>query len=54
MNSKRIINLDDFFDFKSKNPINRLAYTEYKIKIIEKMKELGMHITLDKARKYLW
>ena len=40
MNSKRIINLDDFFDFKSKKPINRLAYTEedldYKIKIIEK------------------
>lgn len=58
MDSRRIINLDDFFDFKSKKPINRLAYTEddlnYKIKVIKKMQELGMSITLDRARKYLW
>ena len=53
MEQKRIIKLEDFFDFDSKEPINRLAYTEddmkYKIKIIEKMKALGMRITLDKA-----
>ncbi len=53
MEQKGIIHLEDFFDFDSQNPINRLAYTEedmkYKIKIIEKMKALGMHITLDKA-----
>lgn len=53
MEQERIIKLKDFFDFDSKEPINRLAYTqedmEYKIKIIEKMKALGMQITLDKA-----
>lgn len=53
----RIVKLEDFFDFNSNEPINRLAYTEedmkYKIKIIETMKKLGMEITLDNARKYL-
>ena len=53
MEQKYMIKLEDFFDFDSKEPINRLAYTEedlkYKIKIIEKMKALGMQITLDKA-----
>ncbi len=53
MEQERIIKLEDFFDFDSKEPINRLAYTEedmkYKIKIIEKMETLGMQITLDKA-----
>ena len=53
MEQERIVKLKDFFDFDSKEPINRLAYTqedmEYKIKIIEKMKALGMQITLDKA-----
>ena len=53
MEQERIIRLEDFFDFDSKEPINRLAYTEddmkFKIKIIEKMKALGMQITLDKA-----
>lgn len=48
-----VINLEDFFDFGSNEPINRLAYTEedmkYKIKVIEKMQDLGMQITLDKA-----
>ena len=46
MEQKRIIKLEDFFNFDSKEPINRLAYTEddmkYKLKIIEKMKALGM------------
>jgi len=50
---KKIVNFEDFFDFKSKEPINRLAYTKedikYKIEIIQKMKELGMEITVDKA-----
>ena len=53
MKQEHMIKLEDFFDFDSKEPINRLAYTEedmkYKIKIIEKMKALGMQITLDKA-----
>lgn len=53
----RVAKLEDFFDFNSNEPINRLAYTEedmkYKIKIIETMKKLGMEITLDNARKYL-
>lgn len=57
-NNNRIVKLEDFFDFNSNEPINRLAYTEedmkYKIKIIETMKKLGMDITLDKVRKYLW
>lgn len=52
------MNLDDFFEFGAKEPINRLAYTEedmkYKVKVIKKMQELGMEITVDKARKYLW
>ena len=47
-----LIKLEDFFDFKSKEPINRLAYTkedmEYKVKIIKKMQELGMKVTVDK------
>lgn len=57
-NNNRIVKLEDFFDFNSNEPINRLAYTEedmkYKIKIIEVMKKLRMDITVDKARKYLW
>lgn len=48
-----IVRLEDFFDFNSKEPINRLAYTEkdmdYKIKVIKKMQELGMTITTDKV-----
>lgn len=47
-----MVKLEDFFDFNSKEPFNRLAYTEedmkYKIKIIEKMQELGMQVTVDK------
>lgn len=47
-----IISLDDFFEFGKKEPINRLAYTkediDYKIKVIEKMQELGMKISIDK------
>lgn len=47
-----IVNLEDFFEFGLKEPINRLAYTQedmnYKIKIIEKMQELGMSISIDK------
>lgn len=58
MNSNTIVRLQDFFDFTSKEPINRLAYTEedlvYKVKVIEKMQELGMNVTFDKIRKYLW
>lgn len=48
-----LVKLEDFFDFKSQEPINRLAYTkediDYKIQIIKKMKELGMDITADRA-----
>lgn len=48
-----IVKLEDFFDFNSQEPINRLAYTEadleYKVKVIKKMQELGMQITMDKA-----
>lgn len=48
-----MVELEDFFDFDSNEPINRLAYTEedmkYKIKVIEKMQELGMTITVDKV-----
>ena len=47
-----IVILEDFFDFNSNDPINRIAYTkedmDYKIKIIKKMQELGMNITIDK------
>lgn len=46
------VNLEDFFNFGVKEPINRLAYTQedmdYKIEIIKKMQELGMKITIDK------
>ena len=48
-----MVKLEDFFDFKKKEPINRLAYTkedmQYKLKVIEKMQELGMTITVDKV-----
>lgn len=51
--TQTIIKLEDFFDFKSKQPINRLAYTkedmEYKVKIANKMKELGMTVMVDEA-----
>lgn len=47
-----IVNLEDFFNFGVKKPTNRLAYTQedmdYKIKVIEKMQELGMKISIDK------
>ena len=50
---ERKVKFEDFFDFDAKEPINRLAYTkedmDYKIKIIKKMQELGMDITVDKA-----
>ena len=46
------VNLDEFFDFGVKKPINRLAYSQedinYKIKVIKKMQEMGMTITMDK------
>ena len=49
----RIVKLEDFFDFKSKAPVNRIAYTEedmiYKIKVIKKMQELGMEVCIDKV-----
>lgn len=48
-----IVKLEDFFDFKSKKPINRLAYTkedlDYKIQCIKKMQELGMTVSIDNA-----
>lgn len=50
---EQTIRLEDFFEFGSKKPVNRIAYTkedmDYKIKVIRKMQELGMSITLDKA-----
>lgn len=49
----RIVRLEDFFEFGVHTPFNRLAYTEedlkYKVKVIKKMQELGMKISLDKA-----
>ncbi len=46
-----IVKLEEFFNFKSQEPINRLAYTkedmDYKIKVIRKMQELGMDVTID-------
>lgn len=46
------IELEEFFDFSSKKPINRLAYTdediEYKVQIIRRMQELGMSVFIDK------
>ncbi len=52
MEKNRIVKLEDFFDFGKKEPINRLAYSkedmDYKIKVIEKMQELGMEISVDK------
>lgn len=48
-----MVKLEDFFDFNEKEPINRLAYTEedlkYKVKVIKKMQELGMTVTVDKV-----
>lgn len=53
-----VINIDDFFDFEYKGPINRIAYTEedakYKLKCMKLMQDLGMKISIDKVRKYLW
>jgi len=41
----------DFFEFEAKPPINRLAYTKedmaYKVKVMEKMQQLGMSLTMD-------
>ena len=46
-----IINIENFFDFKSKEPINRVAYSiedaKYKLKIMKYMQDLGMHISID-------
>ena len=51
MNSS--ICLYDFFDFDSKEPVNRIAYTDmdvkYKCKIIKKMQEIGMKVSIDEA-----
>jgi N-carbamoyl-L-amino-acid hydrolase len=51
LSNSKIIKLDDFFDFGKNDPINRLAYTNedanYKIKVIKKMQELGMTISMD-------
>ena len=46
-----IINLDNFFEFGEKKPINRLAFTDediaYKVRVIKAMQELGMKIKID-------
>ncbi len=48
-----MVEFDEFFEFGTKKPINRLAYTEedlkYKTKVIQKMQELGMEVTVDKV-----
>ncbi|MCI8277120.1 MAG: hypothetical protein HFJ46_04245 [Clostridia bacterium] len=53
-----IINIEDFFDFDSNKPINRIAFTKedaiYKLKYMKSMQDLGMKITIDNVRKYLW
>ena len=46
------VNLDEFFNLGVTEPINRLAYSQedidYKIKIIQKLQEMGITITMDK------
>ncbi len=46
-----IINIENFFDFGSKKPVNRIAYSiedaKYKLKIMRYMQDLGMHISID-------
>lgn len=53
-----VVNIDDFFDFNYKGPINRISYTEedakYKLKCMKCMQDMGMRILIDDARKYLW
>lgn len=48
-----MVKLEEFFNFNASEPINRVAYTEedikYKIRIIKKMQELGMKVTVDEA-----
>lgn len=48
----QIVKSEDFFDFQSQKPINRLAYTkedlDYKLKVITIMQKLGMDISADK------
>lgn len=49
---KEKIKLEEFFEFGVNKPKQRLAYTkddvEYKLKIMKKMQELGMKVTVDK------
>lgn len=51
-----IVNINDFFDFDNKEPINRIAYTEedakYKLKCMKVMQDIGMQIFIDDFRKY--
>lgn len=51
MSNTNIININNFFDFESSEPINRIAYTnedaKYKLKIMKYMKDLGMQISID-------
>lgn len=51
MSNTNIIDINNFFDFKSTEAINRIAYTEedakYKLKIMKYMKDLGMKISID-------
>lgn len=53
-----IVNIEDFFDFENQNAINRISYTKedaiYKLKYMKTMQDLGMKITIDNVRKYLW
>ena len=48
---QNIIDINNFFDFDSQEPVNRIAYTEedakYKLKMMKYMKDLGMTITID-------
>ena len=49
-----LINIDDFFDFNSHEPVNRISYTEedvkYKLKYMKAMQDLGMTIYIDDDR----
>lgn len=51
-----IIDINNFFDFNNKEPINRIAYTEedakYKLKCMKAMQDLGMTIFMDDLRRY--
>lgn len=49
---KKIIDVNNFFEFGNHEPVQRLAYTKsdisYKLKVIRAMKDLGLDVKIDK------